>query len=55
VLLESEEQLRQSKPAERRFKRGAVECLVQLYEAWDRDAPNTGKSARAEGWKKKLD
>jgi hypothetical protein len=28
---------------------------VRLCEAWDGAAPNTGKSAQAAGWKKKLE
>ena len=55
VLLESQEQLQRSQSADRKFKREALESLVQLYEAWDRDAPNTGKSAQAAEWRKKLE
>jgi tetratricopeptide (TPR) repeat protein/tRNA A-37 threonylcarbamoyl transferase component Bud32 len=55
LLLQSNGRLQQSKSAEPRLKREALERLVRLYEAWDAIAPNSGKSARAEEWKKMLE
>jgi serine/threonine protein kinase/Tfp pilus assembly protein PilF len=55
LLLERNEQLQQSKSADLKSRRGALERLVRFYEAWDAAAPNTNKSAEAEKWKKNLE
>jgi serine/threonine-protein kinase len=39
----------------KRCLKEAIERLVQLYEAWDKDAPNTGKAASAAKWRKEQD
>ena len=54
VLLESSERL-QSKSADRTMIRDALERVVRLYQSWDAVAPDSGKAAQAEEWKKKLE
>ena len=55
MLLEANERLQQSKSADPRRAHDLLERLVHLYQAWDTLAPNTGKAAQAEEWKKKLE
>ncbi len=48
LLLEGNDFLQQSAPADRKYKRHALERLVRLYEAW-------GKPAQAAEWRAKLE
>jgi serine/threonine protein kinase/tetratricopeptide (TPR) repeat protein len=55
LLLEGREGLRQSARISPQYKRDSVERLVRLYETWEASVPGTGKSAKAEEWRRKLD
>jgi hypothetical protein len=55
MLLEADHALQQSSKPDATVKRDSIERLMRLYEAWDREAPNTGNSAKAREWRKKLE
>jgi tetratricopeptide (TPR) repeat protein len=55
LMIEGNEVLQQSQSIHWTPRRGGLERLVRLYEAWDEIAPNTGKAEQAQGWKKKLE
>jgi eukaryotic-like serine/threonine-protein kinase len=55
MMLEADHALQQSSKPDATVKRDSIERLMRLYEAWDREAPNTGNSANAREWRKKLE
>jgi len=55
LLAEAADYAQNNPDAGRTLRRDTFQRLVRFYEAWDRSAPNTGKSSRAADWKKKLE
>jgi tetratricopeptide (TPR) repeat protein len=54
LLLESSAALQDSRSADPRLQRDALDRLARLYKAWDAAAPGQGKAAQAAQWKQAL-
>jgi tetratricopeptide (TPR) repeat protein len=55
LLLEANESLQQSTTADKKSKETALQRLIQLYESWNTEIPNSGRFGQAEAWKEKLE
>ena len=55
LLMEAFDYLQNGPKTTPPFQRGVLEHLTRFYEAWDKAAPATGKSAQAIEWQKKLE